>query len=250
MNIYYALKLKKTGKTFLIPFLLEIIFLICLKNWNNNESLSMVHGLWFLAINVVLLLWIISQNINDYYLNSDELLNIIPKNKEIIIIVNTILYIMFFEIFAVLGQYVLSISNYKLSFSEILQYIVSRFLSVAAFLFLLNFIIFLFKNVQRPTIGKAIIFIFLVILISLQIWFFWRNNIPNGKDFFMGVNSKKLKFIYLNILPISILDISGSMQRRLAILTNELNGLIVLVSVIGFLGFSKIKKTNYINLMN
>ncbi len=51
----------------------------------------MVHGLWFLAINVVLLLWIISQNINDYYLNSDELLNIIPKNKEIIIIVNTIL---------------------------------------------------------------------------------------------------------------------------------------------------------------
>ena len=79
----------------------------------------MVHGLWFLAINVVLLLWIISQNINDYYLNSDELLNIIPKNKEIIIIVNTILYIMFFEIFAVLGQYVLSISNYKLSFSEI-----------------------------------------------------------------------------------------------------------------------------------
>ena len=62
------------------------------------------------------------------------------------------------------------------------------------------------------------------------------------KTFLWALIQKKLKFIYLNILPISILDISGSMQRRLAILTNELNGLIVLVSVIGFLGFSKIKK--------
>lgn len=249
MKVYSQIKLKNDISIFIIPYIVEVLFIIFSFIWKNNSNLSMIHGLWFMAANAVIFIMLVWKNLKEYYFNSDELINILPQSKETIITLNTMFNIVFITVFDILGQYAQFAAHKNLSLSRILNFTLDKLIAFSSFFFLLNLIIILFKNIRQPKLGTALIVIVTCALVAIQIKCFWTINSSNIHSFFVGISSEDIKYTYLNVIPVGFFNLSKKVLTHFRFISDLTNILIAIVSIVGLFIFKKLKRNNYVNLV-
>ncbi|MDF7638555.1 hypothetical protein PT285_03910 [Lactobacillus sp. ESL0791] len=246
MREYLSLRLRKMAPLFLVPMLVEVVFLFFRMAKPKNETISAFHGIWYLAASAVLVFVTSYKIMQMYYVGSDRLIGILPFANEWLTLIEIAFYSLFTLLFGYLYHYINNYQeNYHFAFAD---YTLQKLLSLLSFYLLLFMFCALFKNVRKAAVGKTLILLFTAAVIILEIVAFIKLNDGKFLHFFSGVSTPDVKMTYLNVLPF---DFFGSKASSSTAFTNQsylLNGGTIFFSLFLSLGLKRFASLSYVDL--
>ncbi|MDF7638554.1 hypothetical protein PT285_03905 [Lactobacillus sp. ESL0791] len=185
MKEYLSLRLKKMEPLFLVPMLVEVVFLFLRIANPRDNILPYIHDTWYIAAAAVLLFATSHNVLKMYYVGSDQVLAILPFTNELLTGIEICFYTLFSVLFGLMFRYV-NLYGEKEQFS-FWKYASKGTLLLLWFYAILFCCCALFKNISKPLIGKSLILLSTIAVIILEEISFNYGNHQENLTYFITI---------------------------------------------------------------
>lgn len=249
MSEYIIIRVRRLSAIFIVPLVVEFGFFLFLVITKKSSNVLNFHGLWYIAAAATVFVVTAYQLTQCYYAGNDSLWKILPYSKELLALIDMVIYVIGTSVFGIVYQLIQNAAA-KHSF-EWTTYVGEKLLSLFSLYLLILAACSLFKNIQYPSVGRTLIATTTGIVIALQVFLYFKINGKNITSFMIGIsNVGDLKNLaYISGLPYVFFYVKQNQMLQLVNTSLELNGIISISCLILFLVSAKLRKLNYIDLV-
>lgn len=244
---FYKIKLKQIAIMFIAPLIIEALFILLAYLFNKDTTIPIVEALWRVGVSFVMLYIVLNRVVNEYYLNTDGLLNVLPYPREMVMLILTGTYVLFLLVLGILGEiFTIVSSNTKYSLTD---YTIGKLLSVLSLGIVTLLAIILMKNLTKVGIGIFGISTFVACVTAAELYLVYEICRTHVSSWSIGILlNGPTHPIFAGIVPLNIETSSYQKAISIVLETNLMNIGVLIVSLVLFGLLAKFKKKNYVPL--